>query len=102
MQQVLQVYWLNLQTAIDKETNKRDGMKLMAFGLSMLAGEGINSSIDAANSVGSFNKEKLDDLWDQRNEIQERVNDKVLIEVGFPGKTSTGTGTGSGSGVYAG
>ena len=92
----------NLQTAIDKETNKRDGMKLMTFGLSMLAGEGIDSSIDAANSVGSFNKEKLDALWDQRNEIQDRVTEKTLTEVGFPGETSTGTGGGKGgSGVFA-
>ena len=72
-----------LDAGIEKQESRRDSMKLMMFGLSMLSGAGINSSIQAANAVGGFNKQRIDQLYSQRKEIQDRVTAKALNDAGL-------------------
>ena len=67
-----------LDAGIDKQESKRDSVKLMMFGLSMLSGEGMARSVQVANSVGGFNKQRIDELYDQRKTIQDRVSKEAL------------------------
>ena len=64
---------MNLSDKIDKAETKRDSIKMMMFGLSMLNGEGINRSIQAANSVGRYNEQQINDLYSQRKAIQNQL-----------------------------
>ena len=94
-----------LDAGIEKQESKRDAMKLMMFGLGMLSGGGVQQSIAAANAVGSFNKQRIDELYDQRKTIQDRVTKEALGqtfgEEETKGPSEFGTGyRGSDGNVY--
>ena len=92
----------NLDKGIEKQESRRNGMMLMVFGLSMLSGNGMGKSIQAANTIGGFNKQRLNALYDQRKEIQNRITNKALNDAGYYSERVTdavlgGSGSGSGS-----
>ena len=72
------------------------------FSLGLLNGEGFPASIQMANSVGDFNATRINELWNQRNQIQDAITDTALRATGLKptAPVSTGGGTG-GSGAPA-
>ena len=72
-----------LDAGIEKQETRRDSMKLMMFGLSMLSGEGVAKSVQAANLVGGFNEQRINALYDQRKTIQDKVT-KAALDQALP------------------
>ena len=72
-----------LDAGIEKQESRRDSMKLMMFGLSLLSGDGFSGAANAANAVGNFNSQRIDELYSQRKQIQDRVT-KTALDSALP------------------
>ena len=67
-----------LDKLIQKQEGRRDSMRMMMFGLALLSGEGMSNAVSIANKVGTFNKDRLDALYDSRKELQTAITKQAI------------------------
>lgn len=68
----------NLNSEIEKREGKRDKMRTLMYSLALLNGEGFRGAAAAAQSMDMLGKEKLDSLYRQRTQIQDRMTAEYL------------------------
>ncbi len=85
-----------LDEGIEKQESKRDSMRLLFGSLALLSGEGYEGAARAANQVGGFNAQRIDELYSQRKLIQDKITKDALGITGEEAKAKSGT---SGGGV---
>ena len=63
------MYLLSSKQVLIRLRVRENAVKLMMFGAALLSGEGFAGAAQAANSVGNFNKERIDALYADRKKM---------------------------------
>ena len=69
----------NIQASIDKSESKHQALQKLVFGASLLSGSGFDGAIANMSNLPNFNQQELDQLYEQKDAIMDRLRGNVEV-----------------------